>query len=73
MKTRGVPLVMLAAVLVAAIAALPVRAQSQGDDAKSILKAMSDYLSSQKNIELTFDSDIEIITPQLEKIQFTNS
>jgi len=34
---------------------------------------MSDYVSSQKTIELTFDSDIEVITPQLEKIQFTNS
>jgi hypothetical protein len=48
-------------------------AQAQGSDAKSILKAMADYVSSQKTIELTFDSDIEIITPQLEKIQFTNS
>ena len=48
-------------------------AQAQEDDAKSILKAMSDYVSSQKTIELTFDSDIEVITPQLEKIQFTNS
>ena len=42
-------------------------------DAKSVLKAMSDYMSSQKTIEITFDSDIEVITPQLEKIQFTNS
>ncbi len=40
---------------------------------KSILKTMCDYISSQKTIELAFDSDIEIITPQLEKIQFTNS
>ena len=48
-------------------------AQAQGSDAKFILKAMSDYVSSQKTIELTFDSDIEVITPQLEKIQFTNS
>jgi len=47
--------------------------QAQGSDAKSILKAMSDYVSSQKTIEITFDSDIEIITPQMEKIQFTNS
>ncbi len=47
--------------------------QAQGSDAKSILKAMSDYASSQKTIELTFDSDIEIITPSMEKIQFTNS
>lgn len=39
---------------------------SQGSDAKSILKAMSDYVASQKTIEVTFDSDIEVITPQLE-------
>jgi len=48
-------------------------APSPGDDAKAILKAMSDYLGSQKTIELAFDSDIEVITPQLEKIQFTSS
>ena len=48
-------------------------APPQGDDAKAILKAMSDYLGSQKTIELTFDSDIEVITPQLEKIQFASS
>ncbi len=34
---------------------------------------MSDYVGSLKTIELTFDSDIEVITPELEKIQFTNS
>ena len=48
-------------------------AQAQGGDAKAILKTMADYLSAQKSIEFTFDSDIEVITPQLEKIQFTNS
>ena len=48
-------------------------AQAQQDDAKTILKAMSDYVSSQQTIAITFDSDIEVITPQLEKIQFTNS
>ncbi|HYN42645.1 MAG TPA: DUF2092 domain-containing protein [Thermoanaerobaculia bacterium] len=41
--------------------------------AKAILKSMSDWMGSQKSLDLTFDSDIEIITPQLEKIQFTNS
>ena len=46
---------------------------AQGSDAKSILKAMSDYIKNQKTIEITFDSDIEVITPLLEKIQFTNS
>ena len=43
------------------------------DDARLILKAMSDYVSSQQNIELAFDSAIEVITPELEKIQFTSS
>jgi hypothetical protein len=46
---------------------------AQGDDAKAILKNMSNYVSKQNTIQATFDSDIEIITPQLEKIQFTNS
>ncbi|MGB7951530.1 MAG: DUF2092 domain-containing protein [Candidatus Binatia bacterium] len=73
MKTREVLLPMLAVVLLAAFAAALPRAQAQGSDAKSILKAMSDYVSSQKTIEFTFDSNIEVITPQLEKIQFTNS
>jgi hypothetical protein len=48
-------------------------AQAREGDAKSILKATADYLSSQQTIELTFDSDIEVVTPELEKIQFTNS
>lgn len=48
-------------------------AQASDGEAKAILKAMSDYLSAQTTIALTFDSDIEVITPQLEKIQFTNS
>ena len=73
MKTRGVLFATLASVLVAAFMAAPARTQAQQSDAKAVLKAMSDYVSSQKTIEVTFDSDIEVITPQLEKIQFTNS
>lgn len=73
MKTRVILFAMLASVFVATVAAAPAMAQEQASDAKSILKAMSDYVISQKTIELTFDSDIEVITPQLEKIQFTNS
>src|SRR6266446_3252205 len=46
---------------------------SAGDDAAQILKAMSDYLASQKTISLTFDSDVEVITPEVEKIQFASS
>jgi hypothetical protein len=73
MKTKVVVSAMLMFVSLAALMAAPARAQAQGSDAKSVLKAMSDYVSSQKTIEFTFDSDIEVITPQLEKIQFTNS
>ncbi len=47
--------------------------RAQGSEAMAFLKAMSDYVGSQATIELTFDSDIEVITPQLEKIQFASS
>jgi hypothetical protein len=43
------------------------------DGAKAILKTMSDYVVAHANISLAFDSDIEVITPELEKIQFTNT
>ena len=43
------------------------------DDSMAILKAMSDYLAAQETISLKFDSDIEVITPEMEKIQFTSS
>jgi hypothetical protein len=43
------------------------------DDASNILKAMTDYVSSQKVISATYDSDIEVITNDLQKIQFTSS
>jgi hypothetical protein len=58
-------------IAMAIVLSLPYTAH--GDDARSILKSMSDYISSQKTIEITFDSDIEVITPLLEKLQFTNS
>lgn len=44
-----------------------------GEDAKALLQRMSNYLAEQQTIQLTFDSAIEVITPDLEKIQFTNS
>jgi Predicted periplasmic protein (DUF2092) len=42
-------------------------------DASKVLKAMSDYLTGQNTISMTFDSDIEVITSELQKIQFTSS
>jgi hypothetical protein len=48
-------------------------ADAQEDSASKILKAMSDYVASQKTISVTYDSDIEVITSNLQKIQFTSS
>jgi hypothetical protein len=39
----------------------------------ALLKTMSDYLGSQKSVSFAFDSDIEVVTPNLRKIQFANS
>ena len=48
-------------------------ARAQGDDAVQILKAMSAYVGGQQNILTTFDTDIEVITDDLQKIQFASS
>ena len=62
------------AVSLGAVASLtPLKAAAAADDALQILKTMSDYLASQKTISATFDSSLEVITPQAEKIQFTSS
>jgi hypothetical protein len=48
-------------------------AQTQDDTAKKLLKTMSDYVAGQKNISIEYDSDIEVITADLQKIQFASS
>src|SRR5438876_12216530 len=54
------------------LAGIP-RSQAAGDDASQILKAMSDYLTAQKTISAAFDSTLEAMTPQGEKIQVNSS
>jgi hypothetical protein len=59
-----------------ASAAILAAATSHGacaDDSASLLKKMTDYIAAQKSITATFDSDIEVITPELQKIQFDSS
>jgi hypothetical protein len=46
---------------------------ARADDPAKLLKAMSDYLASQKSLSAKFDSDIEVVTSDLQKIQFTSS
>jgi hypothetical protein len=70
LATGGVTAVILAVGLTM-IAQQPARAEA--DDAIVILKAMSDYIGSQQSIALLFDSDIEVITPELQKLQFASS
>src|SRR5262245_55337494 len=45
----------------------------RADDPAKVLKAMSDYLAGQKSLSAKFDSDIEVVTSELQKIQFTSS
>jgi len=46
---------------------------ARADDSGALLKAMADYTAAQKSITASFDSDIEVLTPELQKIQFTSS
>ncbi|MGB6908376.1 MAG: DUF2092 domain-containing protein [Methyloceanibacter sp.] len=71
-STIGRQTVITMLVLAAMLIVAP-RARAQEDDATKILKAMSDYIASQRSISLTFDSDIEVITPEIQKIQFASS
>ncbi len=48
-------------------------APAQAQDATKVLKAMTDYVASQKVISATYDTDIEVITHDLQKIQFASS
>ena len=47
---------------------MPAARAQQGDDALQILKAMTDYVSSQKIISASYDTDIEVVTNDLQKI-----
>src|SRR5208282_4101329 len=66
-------LVIVVGVMLAVNVSSMPRDQAQNDDAVSILKAMSNYIASQQNLSVTIDTDIEIITPEVQKIQFTSS
>src|SRR6516165_6138393 len=72
MALRRACAVSLLSAAIASVGPSPGWAQN-GDDARAILKAMSDYVSGQKSIAATFNTDIEVITPDLQKIQFDSS
>ncbi|MEF0862186.1 MULTISPECIES: DUF2092 domain-containing protein [Rhizobium] len=51
--------------------ALPTAAWA--DDAKDLLKAMSDYLAAQRTMSFHYQSSLEAVTPDFEKLQFVSS
>src|ERR1700704_130696 len=56
-----------------AVMLLAATSAARADDPAQILKSMTDHLGGQKSLSASFDSDIEIITPELQKIQFASS
>lgn len=65
-RASGVTAALVASIL---MTALPARAQ----EAAEILRAMSSYVASQKTLSFAFDTEIEIVTPAVQKIQFASS
>lgn len=43
------------------------------DDARDLLKAMSDFMGKQKTFSFDYDSTIEVVTPDFQKLQFASS
>jgi hypothetical protein len=60
------------AVAVAGMASMSV-ARADETQAKSLLKAMSDYLAAQKAISFDYDSNLEIVSTQQQKIGLASS
>jgi hypothetical protein len=46
---------------------------ASAQDAKSLLKEMADFLTSQDRISFTYQSSLEAVTPDFEKLQFVSS
>ena len=71
-STRCCAITVFSLALAATLVVTPA-ARAQDDDAAKILKSMSDYMASQKSFSLSFDTDIEVITSEIQKIQFASS
>jgi hypothetical protein len=51
----------------------PITAQADETHAKSILKAMSDYLAAQQMISFGYDTNLEVVTEDRQKLLFASS
>jgi hypothetical protein len=71
-KQLGPPMAVACVLATMTVFAPSAHAQKNMDAVKT-LKAMSDYVAGQKTLSVTFDSDVEVITSELQKVQFTSS
>lgn len=63
----------IAAAALLGASSLAASAQTLDDGSARILKAMSDYVGSQKNISFSYESGFEVVTSQLQKLLFASS
>lgn len=61
------------ALFLALLAGAPSTAFSDEADAKALLKAMSDYLASEKAISFNYDTNLEVVTKDHQKILLASS
>lgn len=72
-RTRGVSsiLAIVAAMSVSPIGTTP--ASAQADDSRAIVKRMTDYLAAHPDLSTRFDIEFDVITPDIQKVQFAAS
>ncbi|RWC30869.1 MAG: DUF2092 domain-containing protein [Mesorhizobium sp.] len=58
---------------VTAVVVLSSPARAESDDARKILKAMSDYVGAQKSFSFTYQSSVEAVTNDMQKLEFVSS
>ena len=68
--TAGMPAVLLA---LAIGLSTPQGARADAEDAKRIVKAMSDYMAAQESISLAYDAILEIVTKDHQKLGLASS
>jgi hypothetical protein len=72
LETTATKRLMLAAASLVAIACVS-PAHADENDAKSLLKAMSDYLGAQKSLSFDFDSSLEVVTADKQRLALASS
>jgi hypothetical protein len=74
-KWSGIPALNLSAAALAlmVVVGAPTAARADEAAAKSLLKAMSDYLAAQKAISFSYDSNLEIVTKDKQKLALASS